>query len=101
MTLPYVLTPEADVDLQDIWDYTVEAWGVDQAVIYLETIERAFVSIAEGSLPTRPSPTRELGLEYVRCEHHYIFVLREVPLQVIRVLHERMDYMTRLKHRLA
>lgn len=97
----YVLTPEADADLKSIWDYTEVSWGQAQVIKYLETLEAEFLSIAQGKSHTRPSPIGEVGLEFIRCEHHYIFVLKTAPLQIIRLLHERMDYMARLKHRLA
>jgi toxin ParE1/3/4 len=37
-----------------------------------------------------------------RCEHHYIFCLpqHDAPALVVAILHERMDIMARLKHRL-
>ena len=37
-----------------------------------------------------------------RCQRHYIFGLSEInkPLLIIAILHERMDLMQRLKHRL-
>ena len=30
--MKFVLSPAAQADLTDIWDYTVETWGVEQAV---------------------------------------------------------------------
>lgn len=96
----YILTPQADSDLQGIWHYTEKAWGATQAVTYLEALEATFDAIANGKAQTRPSPTGEKGLNYIRCEHHYIFFVQASPVQIIRVLHERMDFLERLKERL-
>lgn len=98
--MQYILTPQADSDLEGIWRYTEKTWGATQASNYLETLEKTFTTIAEGKANTRPSPTGETGLEFLRCEHHYIFFLKTSPIQVIRVLHERMDFLERLKERL-
>lgn len=37
----YRLSPAAQQDLAEIWDYSCEGWGVDQAEDYLRTFERA------------------------------------------------------------
>jgi toxin ParE1/3/4 len=34
MTGRYVLSPRAQTDLGDIWDYTADRWGLDQAETY-------------------------------------------------------------------
>ena len=31
----FVLKPRAQADLDEIWDYTVDRWGIDQAETYL------------------------------------------------------------------
>ncbi len=40
------------------------------------------------------------GIRIHRCEHHYIVWLDEVRPTVIAILHERMDFVRRLKARL-
>ncbi|GAA5006405.1 hypothetical protein GCM10023206_11940 [Acinetobacter puyangensis] len=32
----YLLSPLAEQDMEDIFDYTVEQWGFDQAMIYFD-----------------------------------------------------------------
>ena len=34
MTGHFVLTPRARADLDEIWDYTADRWGLDQAETY-------------------------------------------------------------------
>ena len=42
----YVLSPRAQADIDDIWDYTAERWNEDQAQHYIEDIRRAVETIA-------------------------------------------------------
>jgi plasmid stabilization system protein ParE len=42
----YVLSPRAQKDIDDIWEYTVEHWNVRQAEIYLRQIQRAIEIVA-------------------------------------------------------
>ena len=37
----YLLSPAAQADLEQIWDYTRDRWGVDQAEEYLRELQRA------------------------------------------------------------
>lgn len=43
----FFLRPKAIADLEDIWDYTVEAWGEEQAERYLRSINECFRKIAD------------------------------------------------------
>ena len=41
------LRPKAYADLDNIWDYTVETWGFDQAERYVRSLGAAFETLAE------------------------------------------------------
>jgi len=41
-------SPAAAADLDSIWDYTVEEWGVDQADRYTDDIQNTCNSLARG-----------------------------------------------------
>ncbi len=43
----HVLSPAAQLDLEQIWDYTCDRWGDDQAEKYVREIERDPTSCAE------------------------------------------------------
>ena len=47
MNRGYVLTPLAEADLDDIWDYVAERFGYDLADDVLESLHRAFRLLAE------------------------------------------------------
>lgn len=94
----YVLTNKAVEDLSSIWDYTYEVWSENQADKYYELIISAFEEVAE-----RP----DLGKSYekiskkilgIKVGKHIVFyrtlALKEV--EIVRVLHARMDLKNRL-----
>lgn len=42
----YVLSPRAQRDIEDIWDYTVDHWNVRQAETYIRQIKLAIETVA-------------------------------------------------------
>jgi len=97
-----VFGPSALADIDDIWDYTVEKWGEDQAERYVDQIQAVSKDIADGSRSLRQLPEVPKIDGFARCEHHYIFVLRDPETtSVVAVLHESMDMISRLKRLLA
>jgi toxin ParE1/3/4 len=44
----YVLTPAAQADLRQIWDYTAARWGEAQAERYILGIRNACEALADG-----------------------------------------------------
>ncbi|KVE30153.1 plasmid stabilization protein ParE [Burkholderia singularis] len=85
------LTPLAETDLEEIWLYTFETWSIEQAERYVGELTAAFERLARGEWVGRPSRARD---GYLRClvGSHVVF-FRETAhtLDVIRVLHQRMD----------
>ena len=88
-----VLSPKAKSDLSGIWDYTLEEWGVDQAEKYVRELwgdmqKQAFdhsFSIDIGDVRS--------GFRKVRSGSHVIFFkLLDDGIDVIRILHQRMDF---------
>ena len=91
-------TRQVEQDLIDIWLYTAETWGEEQADKYLRKIEQCFQKINRGNALLK-SLTDDI--QFVRCERHYIFVLMAKKPIVIAILHEKMDMLIRLKQRLS
>ena len=99
MTVGYKLTPAADQDIVEIWQYTSETWGISQANEYLDQIEQCIKSLVENPGLGKPRDEIRKGYRSFRCGHHLIFY-RENPkkqIEVVRFLHERMDYQTRIE----
>lgn len=87
------LLPRARADIDDIWDYTARAYGADQAVTYLRGVEAA---IKAGRRAQRCDHIRS-GYWRIKAGSHVIFFRREDDeIIVVRILHERMDFASRL-----
>jgi len=96
----YDLTRAAEGDLRAIWTYTYQTWGADQADRYLDQIEACCGAIASGRIRSRQFEQLPDDVRIHRCEHHFIVWLANARPIVIAVLHERMDFIRRLKDRL-
>ena len=94
-----ILRQEAIDDLNEIWAYTFEEWSEKQADKYYAALEFACMQIGKNP---------ELGKEYdgisnsllgLRTGKHIIFyqIIAKDEIEVIRILHERMDLKNRLK----
>lgn len=83
-------TPAAQADMAEIWDYTADRWGIDQADDYLDDIRDACYALAMGQKQGRPSALPDFQ-KYL-CGSHVIYFL-DYPdrLNVIRILHQRQD----------
>lgn len=86
------LRPEAVLDVEDIADYTIQQWGKEQARYYVAELRQAIERLSESAdrfpLSDLPFP----GLRRMRCRHHLVYYLvDEAHVDVVRILHERMD----------
>ncbi len=90
----------AEARMLDIWDYTLEKWGEEQADLYLRSLIERIHSLSRQRHRWRPLADKTLpGMWFVRHEHHFVF-FRELPsgaIGVITVLHEQMDLPARVK----
>lgn len=88
-----VLSPKAKSDLGGIWDYTLEKWGVEQAEKYVRELwEEIKRQARDHSTSTGISDVRP-GYRKKRSGSHVIFFrLIEDGIDVIRILHQRMDF---------
>jgi toxin ParE1/3/4 len=89
----YALSPRAKVDLSEIWDYSADRWGIDQATAYIRDLQRAIETVAKD--PRRGRKCDDVRPGYLRfsARSHVIFFRQgEQGIEVIRVLHQRMDF---------
>ena len=91
------LTPAAQRDLSDIWDYSDEARGRAQADKYLREIKFALDRLAQDhDLGRERAEIRSEYKSYDVGRHVVFFTLSASTLDVIRILHQRMDFETHL-----
>jgi toxin ParE1/3/4 len=93
-----ILRQQAIDDLNDIWAYTFEEWSERQADKYYASLEFACTQIGKNP---------ELGKKYkginsnllgLRVGKHIIFyqIIAKDEIEIIRILHERMDLKNRI-----
>ena len=87
------LTPEAEIDLEDIWIYTAKLWSVIQADNYIDGLVAKFNLLAAAPLIARE---RHEFSPPVRV-HHYqshvvIYRVSGGDLQVLRVAHMKQNW---------
>ena len=89
----YLLSPAAQADLEQIWDYTRGRWGVDQADEYLRELQRAMERAAANPSIGRACDEIRPGYRKLAAGSHTLFyrVTAEAVIDVVRVLHQRMD----------
>jgi toxin ParE1/3/4 len=93
MTRRYTLSPRAQSDLDEIWDYTARHWGVDQAEIYIRRLWRDIETVAAKPAIGRACPEVKAGYyKFLSGSHVLFFRLTSGGIDVVRILHGRMDF---------
>ena len=89
----FVLTPRAQTDLDEIWDYTVDRWGFDQAETHTRRLWKDIAAVADHPSRGRECPEVRRGYRMYPSGSHVLFY-RETSdgIDVVRILHEHMDY---------
>lgn len=86
--------------LDEIYAYTREQWGEEQAVRYIEGMFARFEAIAARTFPWRAIPA-EFGVSGFVCKYegHFIYwkVLSDGAVGIVTVLHERMHLIDRFR----
>lgn len=94
----YVLTPAAQADLEGIWDYTALNWGQDQAERYTTEIRNALDGLVAGTRRARSIAEVKPGYSKYAVGSHVLFIRASQAgnIEVVRILHGRMDVKARL-----
>ena len=89
----YVLSPQARGDLNAIWDYSAEHWGITQADRYVRLIAAACVALAAGRVTGRSADTIRAGYFRHTVGSHVLFyrARRRDGIEIVRILPQRMD----------
>ena len=89
----YVLSPRAIEDLSEVWDFSADRWGADQADRYVRQIATACRDLAEDRRKGRDAGNIRAGyFRYAVGSHEVFYRIGEKrPMEVVRILHKRMD----------
>lgn len=93
----FVISKKAISDLEEIWLYTVEKWSIEQADRYYNLIFDEINYICKNINAGKSMEHVRKGYQASKVKSHYIFyrVLNDT-IEIIRILHERMDIENRL-----
>ncbi len=95
----YLLTKKAVEDLSQTWDYTFETWNEKQADKYYGILIQSFKELSENPELGKHYDEIDIGILGYRANNHIIFykIIGTLKIEVIRILHGRMDLDSRIK----
>jgi toxin ParE1/3/4 len=88
----FVLSPRAQKDIDGIWDYTAKRWDTEQANRYIQNLRSAVETVAAD--PRRGRSLEDIRQDYfkfVAGSHLLIYRVTPSRVEIVRVLHQRMD----------
>ena len=92
MTGQYKIRKKAKEDLQKIWLYTLDHWGVKQADDYIRLIIKKFEWLAENPKAGQARYEIKPGYFCIPIGSHLIFyILTEQQPDIISVVHQKSD----------
>jgi len=97
--MKFKISEEAAFDLEKIWFYTFENWSIKQADRYLNIILDGIEYLAKNPKAGQDYSKIRKGYFRFRVRSHFIFYRinsTEKIIEIIRVLHQRMDIDSRL-----
>lgn len=94
----YIISEKAIEDINNIWIYTAENWSVEQADRYYNLIYDEIEYIVKDFEMARDFGKIRKSYKYSKVKSHLIFFKKDEmnEIEVVRVLHERMDIENRL-----
>ena len=94
----YIISEKALEDINNIWIYTAENWSVEQADRYYNLIIDEIEYIVENLNMARDFEKIRKSYKYSKVKSHLIFFKKDKTneIEVVRILHERMDIENRL-----
>lgn len=88
----YRLSLEADQDLEDVFDYTLREFGIDQAIAYVNGFEAIFMSLAANTeLGRKRDDVRKDLRSFVKGSHTIFYRILKNRIYIVRVLHGSRD----------
>ncbi len=93
-----ILRPDAEADIEDAADYTIQQWGAEQARAYVRELRRATEQLATTALRHSIHNTIYPGLRRKRSGMHHIYYLAtENCVEVLNIIHVSRDPAQHLK----
>ena len=95
----YRISEKAVKDLEIIWEYTYEKWSVNQADRYYKLITSEIEFIAKNNMSGKSMDHIKEGYRATIVKSHLIFyrVHTDNIIEIIRILHQKMDVENEIK----
>jgi len=95
----YIISEKDLDDINNIWKYTAKKWSVEQANRYYNLLIDEIEYVANNFETARDFGYVRKFYKYSKVKSHLIFfkLNKRNEIEVIRVLHERMDIENRLR----
>jgi toxin ParE1/3/4 len=98
MACKYRIRSRAKSDLESIWLYTLEQWGVEQADTYIKALIQQFDWIADNPLLAKARDDIKAGYYCLPERMHLIFYkIINKKIEIIGIPHQSMDIIEYLK----
>jgi toxin ParE1/3/4 len=95
----YKISKEASLDLENFWGYIFENWSITQADRYYNLVTDEIEYISQNPNSGKDFDKVRKGYFRSKVRSHYIFyriIQHENEVEIIRILHQRMDIESRL-----
>ena len=88
----------AIADMNEIWEYTAERWGAEQALRYTTDIQERCRTAPAGVSRFQEVSVHGMTFVRIRSGSHYAYLCElESEFLVVRILHGRQDPSTQLR----
>jgi toxin ParE1/3/4 len=92
MTATYVIRQQVEQDLEEIWLYSMQQWGVKQADSYVGSLLFRFSWLAENPYAGKHREDIKMGYYCFPEGRHLVFYkLTDTGIDIIGIPHQRMD----------
>jgi len=95
----YKISQAASRDIENIWLYTIEKWSVEHADRYFNLIMDEIEYLAKDPKSGKDYSIVRKGYFRSQVKSHFIFYKinsKNQEIEIIRIIHQRMDIKTRL-----
>ncbi len=92
-----LIAPRAEQDMAEIFEYTYNTWGIEQAEKYQDDLYYGIRLILENNEIGKAYPYYQAGFRKLHINRHLIFYrFVNKTCLIVRVLHDQMDIRNQL-----
>jgi toxin ParE1/3/4 len=94
----YIISETALEDLNNIWIYMAENWSVEQANRYYNLIVDEIEYVSVNFETAKDFGSTRKNYKFSKVKSHLVFYKKteNTQIEVVRILHERMDIKNRI-----